>query len=125
METGIYLQNNNSPPPSLPKKWTGSGVLGSVEEDESPPPPGDRGRRKSWHFTKEKEPKLPKRATRRKGSLLPPTSEKPREKRPSWWNILLPENMGGSRYAEQDHGIGDGFNATNPLPIRITNRTVS
>lgn len=49
---------------------------------------GAKGRRRSWHVAKLER-------KRRKGIISPShsDSEKQREKRPSWWNIFVPDNL--------------------------------
>ncbi|KAK9504189.1 hypothetical protein O3M35_010575 [Rhynocoris fuscipes] len=85
--TYLKTTNNNPAPSQVKKKWSQGSVLGSVEEDEFEPPlpPTDRGRRKSWHVSKERK---------RRKSLAPPVT---RTKRHSWWTILVPDQLMPSR----------------------------
>ncbi|XP_073985556.1 TLD domain-containing protein mustard isoform X10 [Rhodnius prolixus] len=97
MDTEVaYLKTtNNNPLPgqTVKKKWSSGTTLGSVEEDEFDPlPPTDRGRRKSWHVSKERK---------RRKSLIPPLT-KP-AKRNSWWTIFVPDQLSSrSRRSSQD-----------------------
>ncbi|XP_076638246.1 TLD domain-containing protein mustard isoform X5 [Colletes latitarsis] len=68
---------------------------------------GKKGRRKSWHPLA-KPPKLDRK--RRKGIAGIPTQvgsadglyTQARQKRPSWWNIFVPDSVGRSRRMSQD-----------------------
>ncbi|XP_011506170.1 PREDICTED: oxidation resistance protein 1 [Ceratosolen solmsi marchali] len=82
----------------------------------TPPPPllpspefVKKGRRKSWHPLVGKPPKVDRK--RRKGTATgAPTSEvgsteglyNARQKRPSWWNIFVPDSVNRSRRMSQD-----------------------
>lgn len=57
-----------------------------------PPSPDKRGRRKSWHIKMERK--------RRKGVIGSVAAD--RQKRPSWWNIFVPDHWPRSRRASQD-----------------------
>lgn len=60
----------------------GTGLAPGLDEK------GAKGRRRSWHVAKLER-------KRRKGVISPShsDSEKQREKRPSWWNIFVPDNL--------------------------------
>ncbi|XP_017753690.1 PREDICTED: oxidation resistance protein 1 isoform X7 [Eufriesea mexicana] len=68
---------------------------------------GKKGRRKSWHILA-KPPKLDRK--RRKGIAGVPTQvgstdglyTQARQKRPSWWNIFVPDSVARSRRMSQD-----------------------
>ncbi|XP_023247916.1 oxidation resistance protein 1 isoform X9 [Copidosoma floridanum] len=67
-----------------------------------------KGRRKSWHPLVGKPPKVDRK--RRKGVAGPASPEagsteglyNARQKRPSWWNIFVPDSVGRSRRMSQD-----------------------
>ena len=98
-KSATVLENNNpiTKHSDSPKQWSTTSIpaLVSLEEsiimDQCPPSPVDkRGRRKSWHIKMERK--------RRKGVMggTPHggSGEKlvDRHKRPSWWNIFVPEH---------------------------------
>lgn len=94
------IENNNSPSRNSgsSKQWSTSSIPGLVSLEESiimeqcPTSPVDkRGRRKSWHIKMERK--------RRKGVMggnagHGGSGEKlsDRHKRPSWWNIFVPDH---------------------------------
>ncbi|GFG28324.1 hypothetical protein Cfor_09077, partial [Coptotermes formosanus] len=105
------LENNNSPSRNSgsSKQWSTSSIPGLVNLEESiimeqcPTSPVEkRGRRKSWHIKMERK--------RRKGIMGASaghggSGEKlaDRHKRPSWWNIFVPDHWPSrSRRASQD-----------------------
>jgi len=105
------IENNNSPSRNSgsSKQWSTSSIPGLVNLEESiimeqcPTSPVDkRGRRKSWHIKMERK--------RRKGVMggnggNGGSGEKlsDRHKRPSWWNIFVPDHWPSrSRRASQD-----------------------
>ncbi|XP_076164479.1 TLD domain-containing protein mustard isoform X3 [Ptiloglossa arizonensis] len=75
---------------------------------------GKKGRRKSWHPLA-KPPKLDRK--RRKGIAGVPTQvgsadglyTQTRQKRPSWWNIFVPDSVGRSKSRSVDHGFTTPF----------------
>ncbi|XP_046987657.1 nuclear receptor coactivator 7 isoform X8 [Schistocerca americana] len=67
---------------------------GADSAPELGPPSADkRGRRKSWHIKMERK--------RRKG-VIGNVAAADRQKRPSWWNIFVPDHWPRSRRASQD-----------------------
>ncbi|XP_076225983.1 TLD domain-containing protein mustard isoform X3 [Nomia melanderi] len=75
---------------------------------------GKKGRRKSWHPLA-KPPKLDRK--RRKGIAGVPTQvgstdglyAQARQKRPSWWNIFVPDSVARSKSRSVDHGFTTPF----------------
>ncbi|XP_017753686.1 PREDICTED: nuclear receptor coactivator 7 isoform X3 [Eufriesea mexicana] len=75
---------------------------------------GKKGRRKSWHILA-KPPKLDRK--RRKGIAGVPTQvgstdglyTQARQKRPSWWNIFVPDSVARSKSRSVDHGFATPF----------------
>ncbi|XP_014217207.1 oxidation resistance protein 1 isoform X3 [Copidosoma floridanum] len=86
-------------------------------EDESSPLgfAAKKGRRKSWHPLVGKPPKVDRK--RRKGVAGPASPEagsteglyNARQKRPSWWNIFVPDSVGRSKSRSVDHGLTTPF----------------
>ncbi|XP_076760170.1 TLD domain-containing protein mustard isoform X3 [Xylocopa sonorina] len=75
---------------------------------------GKKARRKSWHILA-KPPKLDRK--RRKGIAGVPTQvgsadglyAQARQKRPSWWNIFVPDSVSRSKSRSVDHGFAAPF----------------
>ncbi|XP_069702261.1 oxidation resistance protein 1 isoform X6 [Periplaneta americana] len=110
-KAATVLENNNptTTKSGSPKQWSTTSIPGLVSLEESiimgqcPTSPVDkRGRRKSWHIKMERK--------RRKGVMGGTPSHggsgekiSDRHKRPSWWNIFVPDHWPSrSRRASQD-----------------------
>ncbi|XP_023288510.1 oxidation resistance protein 1 isoform X2 [Orussus abietinus] len=90
-----------------------------------------KGRRKSWHPLA-KPPKLDRK--RRKGvagvAAVPPGPlagsteglySAARQKRPSWWNVFVPDSVGRSKSRSVDHGFSAPFDL-DPIRSKVEGR---
>ncbi|XP_016837980.1 oxidation resistance protein 1 isoform X4 [Nasonia vitripennis] len=103
------LLNEESSSPSPRKdddeQEAGEKEASSPSDESTPLEYAKKGRRKSWHPLAGKPPKVDRK--RRKGVAAPEVGSteglyNARQKRPSWWNIFVPDSVGRSRRMSQD-----------------------
>lgn len=94
------LTEFDGPPPDMPRRASLAVTVGADGFG-----PGDKGRRRSWAARLQLE-----RKKRRKSGgndtdedSDPPTHPYIRQKRLSWWNVFMPDNMMKNRYCPNIH----------------------